>query len=42
MPQYDDDDAHVRMHMRDGKSPMITDGTVTRLACRLAHRLGRR
>ena len=39
MAQYDDDDAfengvlrdharyHVRMHMRDGQSPMITDGT---------------
>jgi len=39
MSQYDDDDAfengvlrdharhHVRMHMRDGQSPMITDGT---------------
>jgi hypothetical protein len=27
MPQYDDDDAHVRMHMRDSLAPMITHGT---------------
>jgi hypothetical protein len=39
MPQYDDDEAfengvlrdgarhHVRMHMRDSRAPMITDGT---------------
>jgi hypothetical protein len=39
MAKYDDDEAfengvlrdgarhHVRMHMRDGQSPMITDGT---------------